>query len=230
MIALQPHFLGRTEYAATYAAMQAFTAQRTAHAADELWICEHNPVFTQGLAGKAEHLLMPSHIAVVASDRGGQITYHGPGQVVAYPLLNLHRLGIFVKEYVYRLESAALATLAEFGITGHRVAGAPGIYVRLDAPFDHAMLPKGDAKAPDFSGLGKIAALGVKVTRGYSYHGLSLNVATDLQAFAQINPCGYAGLATVDMASLGITAEPNDVARTLAAKISARFELAEAAT
>ena len=216
-------FLGTTDYATTFAAMQAFTAQRNAQTADELWLCEHSPVFTQGLAGKAAHLLGASAIPTVQSDRGGQITYHGPGQVVAYPLLNLHRLGIFVKEYVYRLESAAIATLAHYGITGHRVMGAPGIYVRLQAPFDHAVLAKGDAQAPDFTGLGKIAALGVKVTRGYSYHGLSLNVATDLQAFTRINPCGYAGLATVNMQSFGVAVSSGEVTQVLAGKIAARF-------
>ncbi len=219
------HFLATADYAATLAAMQTFTAQRTATTADELWVCEHPAVFTQGLAGKAEHLLGASLIPVVQTDRGGQITHHGAGQVVAYPLLNLHRLGMFVKEYVYRLENAAIATLAHYGVTGHRVAGAPGIYVRLDAPFSHAMLPKGEAKSPDFAGLGKIAALGVKVSRGFTYHGLSLNVAMDLQPFKQINPCGYAGLVTVDLASFGVAVLPSELAQVLAGKIAARFAL-----
>jgi lipoyl(octanoyl) transferase len=222
---MKTHFLVTADYATTLAAMQAFTAQRTAATADELWVCEHPAVFTQGLAGKAAHLLGGAAIPVVQTDRGGQVTYHGAGQVVAYPLLNLHRLGMFVKEYVYRLEDAAIATLADYGVTGHRVAGAPGIYVRLDAPFSHAVLPKGDAKTPDFAGLGKIAALGVKVSRGFTYHGLSLNVAMDLQPFTQINPCGYAGLATVDLASVGVAAVPSEVAQVLARKIAARFLL-----
>lgn len=220
---MQTHFLTAADYANTFVAMQAFTARRTTDTADELWLCEHLPVFTQGIAGKAAHLLAASPIPVVQTDRGGQVTYHGPGQVVAYPLLDLHRLGIFVKEYVYRLEDAAITTLAHYGVVGHRVAGAPGIYVRLNEPFSHAMLPKGDAKNPQFAGLGKIAALGVKVSRGYSYHGLSLNVTMDLEPFGQINPCGYAGLATVDMACLGVDVAPDEVAQRLASKIAARF-------
>ncbi|MEF9949194.1 MAG: lipoyl(octanoyl) transferase LipB, partial [Comamonas sp.] len=163
--------------------MQDFTQQRSADTPDSLWICEHAPHFTQGLAGKADHVLLPGDIPVVATNRGGQVTYHGPGQVVAYPLLDLQRRGYFVKEYVYRLEEAVIRTLAHFGVTGHRVAGAPGIYVRLADPSSHAMLeqrpqlrlPGSDAPVPDFSGLGKIAALGIKVSRHCTYHGLALN-------------------------------------------------------
>jgi lipoyl(octanoyl) transferase len=176
------------------------------------------------LAGKPEHLIAATNIDVVQTDRGGQVTFHGAGQVVAYPLVNLHRLGIFVKEYVYRLEEAALATLAHYGVTGHQIAGAPGIYVRLDDPFAHAMLPKGDAKNPDFTGLGKIAALGIKVSKGCTYHGLSLNVAMDLQPFEVINPCGYAGLRTVDLASFGVAATVEQVAALLGSKLTARFQ------
>ncbi len=212
------------DYAATYAAMQAFTAQRGSDTQDELWLCEHPAVFTQGLAGKPEHLIAATDINIIQTDRGGQVTYHGAGQVVAYPLVNLHRLGIFVKEYVYRLEQAALSTLAHFGITGHRIHGAPGIYVRLEAPFSHAMLAKGDAKKPDFSGLGKIAALGIKVSKGCAYHGLSLNVAMDLRPFKMINPCGYSGLETVDIAGFGVQASVQDVALRLADKIQSRFQ------
>jgi lipoyl(octanoyl) transferase len=215
--------LGTVDYVTTYAAMQAFTAARTAETPDELWLCEHPAVFTQGLAGKPEHLIANTAIDVIHTDRGGQVTFHGPGQVVAYPLVNLHRAGIFVKEYVYRLEEAALATLAHYGVTGHRVAGAPGIYVRLDDPFAHALLPKGDAKPPEFSGLGKIAALGIKVSKGCTYHGLSLNVAMDLLPFNAINPCGYAGLRTVDLASFGLEVTASEVATHLADKIQARF-------
>jgi lipoyl(octanoyl) transferase len=215
--------LGTVDYVATYAAMHAFTAARIVDTPDELWLCEHTSVFTQGLAGKLEHLIGDTAIDVIHTDRGGQVTFHGPGQVVAYPLMNLHRAGIFVKEYVYRLEQAALATLAHYGVTGHRVAGAPGIYVRLDDPFAHHMLPKGDAKQPDFTGLGKIAALGIKVSKGCTYHGLSLNVAMDLRPFDAINPCGYAGLRTVDLASLGVQTSASEVASRLADKIKARF-------
>lgn len=130
--------LGRVDYAPTYAAMQAFTEARTPDTQDELWLCQHPPVFTQGLAGKPEHVLLnpegAGHIPVVQTNRGGQVTFHGPGQVVAYPLLDLRRRGYFVKEYVYRIEEAVIRTLMHFGVTGHRVASAPGIYVRLNDP------------------------------------------------------------------------------------------------
>ncbi len=163
---------------------------------DELWLCEHPPPLHQGLAGKAEHVLNAGGIPVVATNRGGQVTYHGPGQVVAYPLLDLQRPGYYVKEYVYRLEEAVMRTLAHLGITGHRVAGAPGIYVRLDDPHSHALLPQrpqrrvpgSAAPQPDFTGLGKIAALGIKVSRHCSYHGLALNVAMDLESLSPDQP------------------------------------------
>lgn len=213
--------LGRCEYAVTYAAMRAFTEGRDLDTPDELWICEHAPTFTQGIAGKAEHLLAPGSIPVVQSNRGGQVTYHGPGQVVAYPLVDLRRLGIFVKEYVYRLETAVLQVLERHRVTGHRVAGAPGIYVRLADPFDHAPLPPGPPGSDPFAGLGKIAALGVKVTQHRAYHGLALNVAMDLSPFEQINPCGYAGLRTVDLATLGVPAEWPDVAQQLGERLTA---------
>ena len=132
--------LGLVSYDTTYQAMQAFTAERTNDTPDELWICEHPPVFTQGLAGREDHLLAPGDIPVVQSNRGGQVTYHGPGQVVAYPLVNLQRAGYYVKEFVHRVEEAVIRTLATFQVTGHRVAGAPGIYVRLNDPFSHAAL------------------------------------------------------------------------------------------
>ncbi|OYU74275.1 MAG: lipoyl(octanoyl) transferase, partial [Burkholderiales bacterium PBB5] len=157
--------LGRQPYAATVDAMRAFTEARTPDTPDELWLVEHAPVFTQGLAGKAEHVLQPGAIPVVATNRGGQVTYHGPGQVVAYPLVDLRRLGIYVKEYVYRLEHAVLKVLEAHGVTGHRVAGAPGIYVRLDDPFSHAALAGPMPGADPFRGLGKVAALGIKVSR-----------------------------------------------------------------
>jgi lipoyl(octanoyl) transferase len=212
--------LGLAPYEPTLAAMRAFTETRTADTADELWLCEHPPLYTQGVAGKAEHVLCASHIPVVQSNRGGQITYHGPGQVVAYALIDLRRLGIYVKEYVYRLEQALLKTLAHFGVTGHRVAGAPGIYVRLADPFGHvALAPQLDFLTLDFSGLGKIAALGVKVSRHCTYHGVALNVAMDLQPFTHINPCGYAGLQTVDLSTIGVPVGCDDVAAVLAAKL-----------
>jgi lipoyl(octanoyl) transferase len=238
--------LGRVPYAPTYAAMQEFTAARTEATPDALWMCEHPAVFTQGLAGKPDHVLMPGDIPVIATNRGGQVTYHGPGQVVAYPLLDLKRAGYFVKEYVYRLEEAVIRTLAHFGVTGHRVRGAPGIYVRLDDPFSHARLPSplpsprgrggntgsesiassrplplgaGEGEGDPFHGLGKIAALGIKVSRNCTYHGVALNVAMDLEPFSRINPCGYAGLQTVDLSTIGVSVDWTDAANVLSQKL-----------
>jgi lipoyl(octanoyl) transferase len=215
--------LGRVDFEPTYVAMQEFTASRGADTPDALWICEHPAVFTQGLAGKPGHVLASGAIPIIATNRGGQVTYHGPGQVVAYPLIDLKRAGYFVKEYVYRLEEAIIKTLFHFGITGHRVAGAPGIYVRLDDPASHALLPqrpqKGVNSAPDFSGLGKIAALGIKVSRNATYHGVALNVAMDLEPFSRINPCGYAGLQTVDLSTIGVSATWQQAADVLSQKL-----------
>jgi len=213
--------LGQADYAATYAAMRAFTEARTPHTPDELWLCEHPPVFTQGLAGRPEHVLQPGDIAVIATNRGGQVTYHGPGQVVAYPLVDLRRAGYFVKTYVYRLEEAVIRTLAAFGVTGHRVAGAPGIYVRLHDPFAHAALAGPRPGHDPFAGLGKISALGIKVHRHCAYHGVALNVAMDLSPFSRINPCGYAGLRTVDLATIGVAATLPEVRDELARQLVA---------
>ena len=259
---MHTRFLGRVNYADTYAAMQTYTEDRLNGNVDEnsplstpyghntLWICEHDAVFTQGLAGKAEHIFNPANIPVVQTNRGGQVTFHGPGQVVAYPLVDLKRAGYFVKEYVYKIEESVLKTLLHFGITGHRLAGAPGIYVRLDDPFGHSPLaqrpmkkelgsepnypvhsspdsasPKtkqlgSDPNSLDFTGLGKIAALGIKVSRHCTYHGVALNVAMDLEPFSRINPCGYAGLQTIDMATLGVQAGWDEVAQVLADKLT----------
>ena len=215
--------LGQVDYLPTYEAMQAFTAARSAETPNQLWLCEHPPVFTQGLAGQASHLLMPGDIPVVQTNRGGQVTFHGPGQVMAYPLVNLQRAGYYVKEYVFKLEESVIRTLAHFGVTGHRVAGAPGIYVRLDDPFSHAALV-GPAPAGDpFKGLGKISALGIKVSRHCTYHGAALNVAMDLQPFERINPCGYAGLKTVDLFTIGVETTWDDAARVLAGQLAARL-------
>ena len=215
--------LGQVDYLPTYEAMQAFTAARTPETPNELWVCEHPPVFTQGLAGQASHLLMPGDIPVVQTNRGGQVTFHGPGQVMAYPLINLQRAGYYVKEYVFKLEESVIRTLAHYGVTGHRVAGAPGIYVRLDDPFSHAALV-GPAPAGDpFKGLGKISALGIKVSRHCTYHGAALNVAMDLQPFERINPCGYAGLKTVDLFTIGVETTWDDAARVLAGQLAARL-------
>ncbi|MBE7419959.1 MAG: lipoyl(octanoyl) transferase LipB [Ideonella sp.] len=211
--------LGRQSYVGVERAMRDFTRARDAATADELWLVEHEPVFTQGVAGRDEHVLRAGSIAVVRTDRGGQVTYHGPGQVVAYPLVDLRRLRIYIKEYVYRLEKAVLDVLAQHGVTGHRVPGAPGVYVRLGDPFGHA--PLGPDSDHRFAGLGKIAALGIKVSNHRCYHGVALNVAMDLEPFTRINPCGYADLTAIDLATLGVDARWDDVADQLAARLSA---------
>jgi lipoyl(octanoyl) transferase len=221
--------LGQVAYLPTVDAMVAFTGERTPNTPDELWICEHPPVFTQGVAGREDHLLTPGDIPVVRTNRGGQVTYHGPGQVVAYPLIDLQRAGYFVKEYVYRIEEAVIRTLRHFGVTGHRVEGAPGIYVRLDDPFGHAQLPQrprqreagSPAPTPDFTGLGKVAALGIKVSRHCSYHGVALNVAMDLSPYWRINPCGYAGLQTVDLSTIGVAVSWDEAAHILSQQLGA---------
>ncbi|HXF46876.1 MAG TPA: lipoyl(octanoyl) transferase LipB [Burkholderiaceae bacterium] len=209
--------LGRADYLSTWQAMREFSARRTAGTPDEIWLLEHPPVYTLGQAGRREHLLDPGAIAVVATDRGGQVTYHGPGQVVAYALLDLRRLGIYVKELVYRLEQSVIQTLDSYGIEGHRVAGAPGVYVATDE--DRRPTPD----AP-FAGLAKIAAIGIKVTRGCCYHGVALNVAMDLEPFTRIDPCGYAGLAAVDLATLGVSTTWGEAAVRLGARLAAHFQ------
>ena len=212
--------LGLVPYPDAYQAMQDFTSKRTVDTADELWLCEHDPVFTQGLAGLANHVLNPGSIPVIPTNRGGQVTYHGPGQVMAYPLLNLQRAGYFVKEYVYRLEESVIRTLAHFGVTGHRVANAPGIYVRLADPFAHTALTGPALPHDPFKGLGKISALGIKVSRHCSYHGLALNVKMDLEPFDCINPCGYAGLQSVDLFTIGVNTSWEEAADVLAHKLT----------
>ena len=185
--------LGLVDYVSTYEAMRIFTKERNPSTPDEIWVLEHPPVFTLGLAGDASNLHSPSNqIPLVQVDRGGEITYHGPGQIVAYLLLDLKRLGIFVKELVFKIEQALIDTLADFGIAAERHPGAPGIYVS-----EQSGVPL------EWIGA-KVAALGLKVSKSCSYHGLALNVATDLQAFGRIHPCGYEGLKTVDMQTLGI--------------------------
>ena len=174
--------LGRVEYEPTWRAMQAFTAQRTADTPDELWLLEHPPVFTQGQAGKPEHLIAATDIPVVPIDRGGQITYHGPGQVVVYVLVDLRRRGYGIRELVTRMEQAVIDLLAAHGVNAARQPGAPGVYV------DGA----------------KIAALGLRVKHGCTYHGLALNVDMDLSPFAAINPCGYAGMAVTQCRDRGV--------------------------
>ena len=204
--------------------MQEFTALRRPDDHDQLWICEHPPVFTQGISARPEHLLETGEIPITATNRGGKVTFHGPGQVVAYPLIDLRRAGYYVKEYVYRVEEAVIRTLAHFGITGHRVAGAPGIYVRLEDPTGHAPLSqrpqKGADAGPDFTGLGKIGALGIKVSRNCTYHGVALNVAMDLEPFSRINPCGYSGLQTVDLSTIGVSVGWTEAADVLSQKLA----------
>jgi len=195
--------LGLVPYEATWRAMQSFTAGRDANTEDEIWLVEHPPVFTLGQAGRREHLLADVGIPVVAIDRGGQVTYHGPGQVVAYVLLDLRRRGYGVKELVRRLEDAVIEVLAAEGIVAGRRDGAPGVYV-------------GEA-----AGGAKIAALGLRIRNGCSYHGVSLNVAMDLSPFAAINPCGYAGLAVTQMQDQGCSLPPGEVADRLAGRLLA---------
>jgi lipoyl(octanoyl) transferase len=228
---MEVRHLGRVDYLPTFEAMKAFTAARNTQntsqiglqsnddGRDQLWICEHPPVYTQGLAGKPDHVLNPGDIPVVQTDRGGQVTFHGPGQVVAYPLMDLKRAGYYVKEYVYRIEESVIRTLAHFGVTGHRVAGSPGIYVRLDDPASHAALTGPVNPLDPFSGLGKIAALGIKISRHNTYHGVALNVAMDLEPFSRINPCGYAGLQTTDLSTIGVSASWQEAADVLGQKL-----------
>jgi lipoyl(octanoyl) transferase len=193
--------LGRVEYEPTWRAMQEFTARRDENTPDELWLCEHPPVFTLGLAGKPEHLLRDIGVPVVRIDRGGQITYHGPGQIVCYLLLDLKRRGITVKGLVNRMEQAVIDLLASHGVAAERLAGAPGVYVRG----------------------AKIAALGLKVKNGCSYHGLSLNVAMDLSPFAAINPCGYAGMAVTQLSALDPTADMESVGAKLVSQLEEKL-------
>jgi lipoyl(octanoyl) transferase len=186
--------LGLVAYEATWRAMQAFTRSRDPATPDQLWMVEHPPVFTLGLAGRPEHVLDPGGIPVVKTDRGGQVTYHGPGQVVAYPLVDLKRAGYGVREMVRRLEQAVIALLAAHGVAGERREGMPGVYV---------------AGA-------KIAAVGLRVSRGCTYHGVSLNATLDLAPFSRIDPCGYPGLASTRLADLGVGDNVGSVRRDLA--------------
>ncbi|HEY3599693.1 MAG TPA: lipoyl(octanoyl) transferase LipB [Paraburkholderia sp.] len=215
MVAAPPVTLrwrGVEPYQTSFDAMRAFTDARTAETTDEIWLVEHPPVFTLGQAGDPAHLLAAdSGIPLVKVDRGGQITYHGPGQIVAYLLLDLRRRKLMVRELVARIEQGVIEALAAYNLAGERKAGAPGIYV---APGPGAELHTG----------AKIAALGLKIRNGCSYHGVSLNVKMDLQPFLAINPCGYAGLETVDMATLGVAAGWRDVAQTLAACLTANID------
>jgi lipoyl(octanoyl) transferase len=195
--------LGRQDFRAVWPAMERLTDARPDDAIDELWLVEHDPVFTLGQAGRPEHVLAPGEIPVVRTNRGGQVTYHGPGQVVAYPLVDLRRLGLGVREFVCRIEQALIDTLAHWDIVALRKDGAPGVYV------DGA----------------KIGALGLRVRRGCTFHGLAFNVGGDLSPFARINPCGYAGLEVTSMLKLGATGDPATVKPVLVAELSRQLGL-----
>lgn len=195
--------LGRRAYEPVWRDMQAFTDARDATTPDELWLVEHDPVFTLGQAGRPEHVLMPGDIPVVHVDRGGQVTYHGPGQIVLYPLLDLRRLKVGVREYVEKLEQAVIDLLADWNISAARRCGAPGVYVN-------------DAK---------VMALGIRVRRGCTFHGLAFNVAMDLEPFRRINPCGYAGLEVTSVADLGGPSGPEAVKPLLLGHVARQFGL-----
>ncbi len=197
--------LGLIDYAATLDAMRAHNRASTNSTPDEIWLLEHAPVFTQGLAGKAEHLLDAGDIPVVKIDRGGQVTYHGPGQLVVYLLLNMHNRGYGVKSLVNRIEQSLIDLLAEYGINGVRQAGMPGVYV----------------ERPD--GIAKIAAIGLRVANHATYHGLALNIDMDLAPFTRINPCGYAGLTVTQMRDLGIPDKMDTIAAKLVGHLKANF-------
>lgn len=199
-------------YATTFAAMQGFTAARTSDTPDELWIVEHPPVFTLGLGADPSHILAPHAIPVMQTDRGGEVTHHGPGQVVIYLLIDLRRnrpgARLYAREFVNKIEQAVIDTLAAYNLAGERKLGAPGIYM-TEGPWKGA----------------KIAALGLKIRgNGCTYHGVSLNVAMDLTPFSWINPCGYEGLATIDMKTLGIDASLRDVQLALAHRLIDRLK------
>ena len=195
--------LGRQPYEPVWRAMQGFTDARDTDTPDELWFVEHDPVFTLGQAGKEEHVLMPGDIPVIHVDRGGQVTYHGPGQIVVYPLLDLKRLKTGVRDYVCKIEQAIIDTLGEWNIGAARKDGAPGVYVNG----------------------AKVAALGIRVRRGCSFHGLAFNIAMDLEPFHRINPCGYAGLEVVSMSDLGGPGGMEAVKPVLLAELARQFGL-----
>jgi lipoyl(octanoyl) transferase len=194
-------FRGRLDYEPAWRAMQAFTDRRDSSTPDEIWFLEHPPVFTLGLNGRREHLLAPGDIPVVDIDRGGQVTYHGPGQLVVYPLLDLKRSGLGIRGLVTGLERAVIDTVAAYGIDARAKREAPGVYV----------------------GGRKLASIGLRVRRGCSYHGLAFNIAMDLEPFARINPCGYAGLEVTQLSALGGPADVDRVARELAPRLLAEL-------
>ena len=205
---IELHRLGRRSYLPVWEAMRTLTDTRDSDTPDQFWLVEHDPVFTQGQAGKPEHLLMPGDIPVVQTDRGGQVTYHGPGQVVLYPLLDVRRAKIGVRDLVSALENAVIALLVDYGIDAHARPDAPGVYVKS---------PIGEAK---------IASLGLRIRRGSSYHGVALNVDGDLSAFQRINPCGYAGMAVTRLADLVTLPKEHDVGEQLARALAVQLKRA----
>ena len=210
-VLLEQHWLRcPVPYMPVWEAMREFTGQRNETTPDQLWLVEHDPVYTLGQAGKPEHILNSANIPVVRSDRGGQVTYHGPGQIIVYSLIDLRRLKLFVREYVQALEDAAIDTLTDFGVQGAcRKPDAPGVYVPQ---------PEGD--------LAKIAALGIKVSNGRTYHGMALNVDMDLTPFLGINPCGYEGMRTIDLAYCGVHVSLQEAGERLAENIKHRLGIA----
>jgi len=197
--------LGLQDYTQIWQAMQQFTDQRNSETPDEIWLLEHKPVFTQGQAGKAEHLLFPGEIPVVQVDRGGQVTYHGPGQLVAYVLLDIKRRNLGVRQLVTMLEQILIELLGKYQISATARSDAPGVYV------DGA----------------KIASLGLRIRKGCSFHGLALNVDMDLAPFSQINPCGYAGMQMVKSADLGGPQQVSDASTQLAALFQQHLAISE---
>lgn len=202
---IELHCLGRKPYLPIWEAMRTLTDTRDSHTPDQFWLVEHDPVFTQGQAGKPEHLLMPGDIPVVQTDRGGQVTYHGPGQVVLYPLLDVRRSKIGVRDLVSALENAVIALLDSYGIKAYARSDAPGVYVK------------------GLMGEAKIASLGLRIRRGASYHGVALNVDGDLSAFQRINPCGYAGMAVTRLADLAPLPREHQVGRQLATALASQL-------
>ncbi len=206
--------LGLRDYLSTYEAMKSFTESRTSDTLDEIWVLQHPPTYTLGQAGDPSHLLNANtEIPLVSVNRGGQITYHGPGQIVVYLLLDLKRRHLFVRELVHKIEQTIIDTLADSGIVGTRKSGAPGIYLSDSTQVSETLVGA------------KIAALGLKVTKQCCYHGLALNVDMDLKPFEAINPCGYAGLKTIDMKSLGVSDNIDIVAKNLLSHLSQQLEV-----
>ena len=212
--------------------MQQANKSRTPETPDEIWLLQHPPVFTLGLAGKPEHLLAPGNIPVFKIDRGGQVTYHGPGQLVVYLLLDLKRLGFGVKELVKRIEQSVIYLLAEYGIESYRRSGMPGVYVNSPSPQPlqggarpSSLPPRGGGTEGEGDGrklppVAKIAAIGLRVANHATYHGLSLNIDMDLEPFSRINPCGHAGLAVTQMQDFGVDFGNEDKMQIIGDKLS----------